>query len=277
MKAVPNADDPAHLKRLFDLSMEALQEKDRQCYLGQLVRGLIHNVNGPLQNVSMLTEMLTRGQDLLDQMARKTPAEDPGQWEKALEKQRQRLERLSQQIMNLAGVLRDFMIVLEIERNQSEVDLRLLLHKLVRVLQADLFFKHEVEVALNLADELPLVRILGRDLVPSLMHLFHNCICAMRDTPQRKLELECFVEQGNIRVLFKDSGCGLDLDKGQGSYFDLFFSDWPSTSASKEDHEKHFGFGLFSVRKLLAPYGVSVGMERRNEQTVVELRIPVHP
>jgi len=275
MKSESTTDGGAPLQRLFDQCLEASFEKDRLSHLGRLVRGLIHNVNGPLQNVSMLTEMLLKGQDQLDQMARTQPVEDPGGWEKALGKQRQRMERLTQQIANLAGILRDFMVLLEIERNESEVDLRLLLCKLVRVLQSDLFLKHEVEVELNLAEEIPLVRILGRDLVPSFMHLFHNCLCALKHSTRKKLTVDCFLEGDLIKILFLDTGCGVDPRKDQDPYFELFFSDWPPLSAAKENDDKHFGFGLFCVRRLLSPYGVSIRLEPNDPGTRVELSIPV--
>jgi len=275
MKSEPTTDGDAPLQKLFEQSLEALFEKDRLSHLGRLVRGLIHNVNGPLQNVSMLAEMLLKGQDQLDRMAPTKPLEALGEWEKALVKQRQRMERLTQQIANLAGILRDFMVLLEIERNESEVDLRLLLCKLVRVLQSDLFLKHEVEVELNLAEELPLVRILGRDLVPSLMHLFHNCLCALKHGTRKQLTVDCFLEGDLIKILFRDTGCGVDPRKVQGPYFDLFFSDWPPPSAANENDDKHLGFGLFCVRRLLGPYGVSIRLEPQDPGTRVEVLIPV--
>ena len=46
---------------LIERCIRALHEKDRLNYSGKFVQGFVHNVNGPLQNLTMLTEMLISG------------------------------------------------------------------------------------------------------------------------------------------------------------------------------------------------------------------------
>jgi len=264
------------LQTMFGQCLEALFEKDRLSHLGKIVKGLIHNINGPLQNLSMLVEMVAKGQDQLDVLVVNQPHDFSEKWEAISGKQRLRFQRLIQQITLLAEILRDFMVLLEIERNQPEVDLKLILEKMTNVFHADLFFKHHVEMELRLERGLPLVAIHGRDLIPALMHVFGNAITALREAPRKKLTIECSRESANrIRIVFRDTGCGFDPEKSDDDLNSLFCSDWPETASLYDNAEKHFGLGLFTVRRLLGPYSVKFWLERDKDDTLAILLIPV--
>lgn len=261
----------------YGQTLELLLEKDRLSHLGRVVRGLIHNINGPLQNLSMLVEMLIKGQDQLDRMVSGDSQNNPEQWGTVSGKQRQRFDRLMQQISLLGDILRDFMLLIEMERNESELDLNLVLEKLVSVFKADLFFKHQVAMELNLERGLPLVPIQGRHLVPALMHILQNAITAVRGGIEKKVIVESSKEDREwLRIVFRDFGCGLDSDTEIDGRAALF-SRWPEVVSQQEGGEKHFGFGLYAVRSLLEPYGVEFCLMREGHETLAILRIPVKP
>ncbi len=44
--------------QIIEQCIRALHEKDRLNYSGKFVQGFVHNANGPLQNLTMLTEMV---------------------------------------------------------------------------------------------------------------------------------------------------------------------------------------------------------------------------
>jgi signal transduction histidine kinase len=259
----------------LDKCLDALFEKDRLSHIGKLIRGLIHNVNGPLQNVSMLVEMLIKAQQQSENLIEALPEDMGAQWSKLQEKQQQRLGRLLEQVSSLAEMLRDFMLVHEIERSGSEADINLLLTNLVRVFHADLFFKHYVSCELRLTDNLPLVRVPGRDLVPALEHLFENAITAMRNSPNKHLVIETLRRTGSVQIVFRDTGCGPDPDAAPGALFGLFYSAWPKSGEPSEGNPEYLGFGLYAARSLLEPYGGDVRLERDGEETLAVLDIPV--
>jgi signal transduction histidine kinase len=269
-----NPENNSQLDTMYGQFLDALFEKDRLSYLGKMVRGLIHNINGPLQNISMLVEVLMRGQDQLNRMVQESDGDLLDQWDGLFQKQQHRFQRLTEQIFVLVGILRDFMVLQEIERNESEVDLKLVLNKLVAVFQADLFLKHQVDLELQIAEGIPLIRILGRDLIPSLIHLFQNAIIAVRESERKRIVIECLKEEGRIWIVFRDSGCGFDGGQDQECLFELFYSNWREASAKQDPPEKRLGFGLFAARRLLAPYGVNVSLERRGDETLTLLEIP---
>ncbi len=254
--------------------LEVLFDKDRFNHTGRLVRGLIHNINGPLQNVSMLVEMLIKGHTQMDRAACLGSEDFLREWSGVSEKQRQRMDRLTQQISVLAGMLQDFMVLQEIEQNESEVDVNLVLQKMASIFRADLFFKHQVQLELRLTDNLPLIPILGRCLVPSLMHIFGNALTALRTAPSKRLVIESRKKPGAVTIAFLNSGSGLDLTKSPDALFDLFHSEWPGSTLA-DGGEKHYGFGLFAVRRLLSPYGVKVSLGAEEDMTAAVLEIPV--
>ncbi len=257
-----------------ELLLEALFEKDRLSHMGTFIHGLIHNINGPLQNISMLVEMLSKGHEQLAEWTESAPETSPESWEAALAKQQQRFQWLSKQVAGLVEMVRDFMVVQEIEQNESQVDLRLLLNKLAGIFRADLFFKHQIEIELQIPERLPLAQIHGRDLIPALMHVFQNALEAVRGASEKKIVIECRHDGDALLIIFRDSGSGLCVEEEHQAWCDLFFSGWPEVAVTPQHAAKHFGFGLYAVRSLLERHGGGVRLLREEAQTSVILRIP---
>ncbi|NLI82493.1 MAG: HAMP domain-containing histidine kinase [Deltaproteobacteria bacterium] len=261
-------------KGIDERCIEALLAKDRLNHLGGFIQGLIHNINGPLHNMSMLVEVLVRSQGKLEKSAKESGLSVDPALDALLQKQGRRLEQLSQQIKTLTDMLRSFMLLHEIERNESEVDVNLVLTKLAETFRSDLFFKHQVTLELRLTKNLPLVRVLGRHLLPALVHLFKNAVTAMRQSPEKRLVLESALEEDGIRIAFRDTGCGIASEEARRRCFDLFYSHWAQLPEIPSTDECYLGFGLFAVRRLLEPYGVRVALESVDGETTALLHIP---
>lgn len=260
---------------LVDRCIAALIEKDRLNHLGRFIQGLIHNVNGPLQNMSMLVEVLIRGQEKLENAGGDGSVASCADFGMLIQKQGKRLHQLSQQISALADMLRSFMVLHEIERNETEVDINLVLSKLAETFRSDLFFKHQVTLDLRLTKNLPLVRILGRHLIPALVHLFNNAVVAMKKTAEKRLVVESRLEEGIVRILLRDTGCGLQSEEVRQRCFDLFYSHWQPSEGDQTGEENHMGFGLYAARRLLEPYGIEVSLESADEETTAVVDIPI--
>lgn len=250
--------------------LEALHEKDRLCFAGRFIQGFVHNANGPLQNLSMLSEMLLAGLDLQEKIFREQAGEN-AQWAEIVGKQRKRLTQLRDQIFGLAAELRDFMQIYEIERSSTQIDVNALLARILAVFKSDLFFKHKVKAELRLAKNLPQIKIPGRNLIPALFHLFHNAITAMRNSPRREFTVETLAEEGCVFVRVTDTGCGLCECKEPESLFRIFESRWPQES--EESKNLHLGFGLYAARELLEPHGCSITLECGEDSTSAVIRI----
>lgn len=246
-------------------------ERERLSWFGAFTQGLIHNLNGPLQNISMLAELLRSGFEQYGEVIGREEEKTSGEGGRILDRERQRLQRLSEQISLLDRMLRDLRLLHEMERNPTEVDLNLLITNLVQTFRCDLFFKHQVELELRLADDLPFVRVLGRHLIPALVHLFHNAMTALRDAPRKRLVIVSQAEEGVIWISLRDSGCGLKPGEAD-QCFEPFYSGW---SPAIQKQETHLGMGLFLASVLLEPYTVKVRLQAEGDETVASLEIPI--
>jgi signal transduction histidine kinase len=260
-----------HTPELVSKWIEFVLERDRFSFSGAFFQGLIHNINSPLQNMSMLVELMKAGFVSLDELPCPHSEKEVEKTNQVFERERQWLQKLDQQVSLLDNMLRELRVLNEIERNPTEVDLNLLVSSLVQAFRCDLFFKHHVQSELRLASNLPLIRVLARHLMPALVHLFQNSIIALRGVSERRLVIESRKEAEEISLSIRDSGCGLKAGE-EHQCFDLFYSGW---SPAIQQQERHFGVGLFLVSALLEPYGIKVELQREGQETVASLNIPI--
>jgi len=263
---------PEHRQGAVSEWVEFALERERLRYSGELFHGLIHNINSPLQNISMLIEFMQAGFNRFQELLCSGSEQEVIERNEIYERERQRLQKLSEQFSSLDFMLRDLRLLSEIERNATEVDLRLLLSSLAQFFRCDLFFKHNVRFELKLGDQLPLIRVLGLHLVPALVHLFQNAMIALRRAPEKHLVIEGRLEAETIWLSFRDSGCGLKPGE-EHKCFDLFYSGWPPED---QGQQRHFGVGLFLASSLLAPYGVKIRLHTEGPETIASLEIPVN-
>ena len=138
----------------------------------------------------------------------------PARGASILEREQQRLQKLSEQVSLVDSMLRELRLLHEIERNPTEIDLNVLVSSLAQNFRCDLFFKHHVQLELRLANDLPLVRVLARHLIPALIHLFRNAVTALREAPEKHLTIESRREGESIWLLV--AGFGLRFPSGRG-------------------------------------------------------------
>jgi len=258
---------------LIERCIRALHEMDRSNYSGKFVQGFVHNANGPLQNLTLLTEMLISGMELQDRVFGSACGENQ-QWSELLGKQQKRLAQMREQISNLATDLREFMQLYEIELCGTELDINAILARMSKVFRSDLFFKHQVKSELRLAKNLPHIKALGGDFVPAVFHLFQNAITALKESPKKELIVESCIQAGEIVVRITDSGLGPPEELHPDILFDLFESRWQNSDTKTMSADPHLGFGLYAARQLLLPYGFSVSLERTAQGTSALIRMP---
>ena len=239
--------------------LDVLAELDRPAHMGRLLRGLIHNINGPLQNISMLLELMERHHTKIEgHLQSEAAATAQDALRPLCDAQKGRIQRILDQVRVFSEMLKDFMVLQEIEANESEVEINLILEKLSRVYRADLFFKHHVTVTLRPAAKVPLLRLRGRHLIPALEHLVENALLSMRASKEKTLVLCSEVTADHVIVEVKDTGCGLPKDRSPEELFLPFVTAWPDGVRSADKISRHVGLGLTLAQRLLAPYGAAI-------------------
>ena len=217
--------------------------------LGVLLKGVIHNLNGSLQILSMQMELLQR----------MLPQEEPklqGQMEKCLG-----------QIDKFRGML-DLLIQKGVHDEQDSpqaLQLNEILEEELSVLHHNLFFKHQVKVRKELASPLPLLRGHYLDLSQGFSNLLQNALEAMEGSPQKELTVMTRVQGNLLWVSLKDTGCGIP-EEIKPSLFQPFLT-------SKGG--KHPGLGLYITRQLFSPYGATFQVSSRPGETIWEVSFPL--
>ena len=111
---------------------------------GHLVQGLVHNMSGPLQILTMQLELLKLTQTRLESFL-------SAEGKEILAQQEERLSQIESQVERLRNILA---AVTEVTQDSpGPVDLNEVLKKMLVLWEGDLKFKHEVEKEVHLSEE----------------------------------------------------------------------------------------------------------------------------
>ncbi len=233
----------------FQKLLWAYLERYRYSALGELLKGVVHNLNGSLQILSMQMELLQR------MLPRE---EDP----------------LQEQMEKCLGQIEKFKMMLDLliqkgvrdEQDAPEpIHLNEVLQEELSLLHHNLFFKHQVRMQKNLSPRLPLLKGMYTDFSQALANLIQNSLEAMENSDPKELSVATEAKGDRILVRIQDSGCGIP-EEIQSHLFQPFFS----TKGGK-----HQGIGLYVARELLQPYGASLHYSSRKGETIWEVIFPL--
>jgi signal transduction histidine kinase len=229
--------------------LSAFIERYRYSSLGALLKGVIHNLNGSLQILSMQMELLQR-------MLSKEEGKVQEQMGKCLGQMDQFREML------------DCLIQKGIHDEQDapqSISLNELLEEELSLLHHNLFFKHQVQLHKDLASPLPLLTGSYGDFSQGVGNLIQNALEAMEGSSHKELTLMTRVQGDRIRLSIKDSGCGIPEELKP-----RLFQPFLTTKG-----ERHPGLGLYLARQLLGPRGAVFQVSSREGETLFEVSFPL--
>jgi signal transduction histidine kinase len=195
MEAVLKSDNESELEGLSEALLKDLLVLQPFFRIGRHFKGIVHNLNGYLQNALLQVELL----HLALQSSQNPPEiDDMGR----------RLKRLSEELDGLAADLRFWGQHVDFESvgRDVPVDLNYVLREALAFLKADLFFKHQVSTELRLQPDLPTV--CGNLMVfyHAFGTLFDQAMEAMRTSDHPCLLVETRGGDGRIEVIIQHNG-----------------------------------------------------------------------
>ena len=233
----------------------AFLDRYRNSTLGSLVKGIIHNLNGSLQVLSVQLELLQG--TLLKEGDKISPSLNvkTGQCLEQLDKMRALVETLMEK-----GAHDD-------QEGPQPIYLNELLEEELALQHHNLFFKHHIQLVRSFSRPLPPLKGYYLDFSQGLSNLIQNAVEAMEQTPTKELVVATFVRDDQVQVMIRDTGCGISEEIKP----DLFKPFCTSKGG------KHHGLGLFISRELLTPYGASFSYFSRAGETTFSVRFPIAP
>jgi len=247
------ASDQLALANQVDKLFSAYVDRYRYSALGFLVRGVSHNLNGVLQNLSMQMELL---QGLVLKEGEKLPPPITTKIEKCVE-----------QIERMKGVVET--LIQKSSHDELDIPQAIYLNDLLEeelsLRYHDLFFKHEIEVKKILHSKLPPLKGYYIEFSEALSHLIQNGIEAMEKTAQRELTVMTRTDGQSIQVMIRDTGEGIS-GEGKLRLFQPFFT---------TKRGKHYGLGLFMAKNLLGPYDSSFDFSSQKGETTFSVSFPL--
>ncbi|MCL2063874.1 MAG: ATP-binding protein [Candidatus Cloacimonetes bacterium] len=189
---------------------------NRLSEMGRRVQSIVHNLNTPLNSVIGFAQLISD--------------EDPKNED--IKKIIMTASSMSDIIKYLLQKTVDDSIAMPIVVNINK-----LLNQELMFCNHDLFFKHNVTLELNLADDIPDLNLVYGDIAQVFQTLFNNAMEAMYESKNKNLFISSFVSEGYVCFSVRDSGIGMRPEIC-ARIFELKYSTKTMTSSGG------FGIGL---------------------------------
>ncbi|MCP4076090.1 MAG: response regulator [Gammaproteobacteria bacterium] len=233
-----------------------LISRERQAIAGKMVKGIVHNLRGPL---SVALASMQLGILKFDKLLLTPEIKSDGI--NTLVKQ---IKKNSSKVLEAIGKtnqLVDDMLIQggtnPVEKLES-IDLNRLIEKEYRFLKSEIVLRYKVEVEFHLNDTLPLISGRYSDFSQVFYNLVKNACEAMNNQKKKLLTISTKHKAAEIELSFSDTGPGIDPVR-LPQIFDPFFS----TKSEDNTTESGSGLGLFISSQLMAAYNAHITVENR--------------
>lgn len=229
--------------------LSALLERERIILVARLLAGVVHNLSGAVQMISLpldLAQLALDKGDMLNMRAR-------------IDSVRQGLARLMGEVDLLAArSLND-------QRSQVEpLDLAKLAREQLGFWRAELFFKHEVSLKRDLTLDQGWAKAPYVDVALALNNIIGNAVDAVRDTREPWIGVRGFRQDHCLGLEVSDNGPGPTAEAAAALFLPF----------AGDKGEKHQGLGLFLASKALEPWGGRVVWRENAPHTTFVIELP---
>jgi hypothetical protein len=242
---------------LIELSLDNLMRLYKLSSLGKLIGGLIHNINGPLQNI---------GLDL--EMSRYMLKDDSSPPEEKTEKLHTRLGRIEEELDRLNDMIKiaSSRTALVDEENVY-ININDYLQQELTFLRANLYLKHNIDIKLNLTDNPPLARNLPENSIQALSWLLQILADDMEKNGITKFVLGTELKTGLLKITFS-------TQKGTLSQELIRLIDQKKQDSDKTDCEGE-NVGILLVLTVFKNGGIGIKSENKSSGSEITITFPL--
>jgi two-component system NtrC family sensor kinase len=234
----------------IDSSQEQLLHSRKMASIGTFTSGIAHELNNPINNISLIVESLIDDQDSL-----------------STEERLELYNDLMNQTERSSEIVRDLLEFSRTDQGQfSTISLADMIEKTERLLANELKYTG-INFHVHIQENLPKLRIDKSRLQQALVNLLINGIQAMPDGGDLTLTIESDPVNEHIRINVQDTGGGMDKDQ-LDKIFDPFFT-------TKKEGEGT-GLGLSVTYNIIKQHNGRISVEStRDKGTCFSIFLPV--
>ncbi len=195
-------------------SFASLLRYFRDSLIGRNAKGIVHNMNSPLQVLSMHMELLA-----MDLGRLSTLRDEPDKMTSGISQAAKRLEQLEDIVSKINDMVR-LLGSRAHDEEQKEEDGPVMVSQMVletiEFWKSDLFFKHKVGIELSFPDASPVLILNEHYIKDGLDSIFFSIIELLRDAPEPGLEISISgTKDGTVSVGFFPKGALIPIEKMQ--------------------------------------------------------------
>lgn len=238
-------------------------------FLVRVIKGIVHNLNGPLQVLYIRSEQLEQGfRQLRDTLQSETLTEAEGlagRMEEKVKAISTKLDDLNAQLMHLTSDL-----IVERRSEIETININRVIEDCFFLMNADMFFKHKVKKTLKLDNSLPVLTGRKTDFCIIILNLIQNALEAMTDAQDKNLSLETSRQDDRVIIRFRDTGCGIP-EQDREHIYNVSFT---TREYAADKGKPGSGLGLSLVCFLLEDYNGTIACESVAGKTTFTVEIP---
>jgi len=231
------------IKRELDLKVKLMRQREL-AQVGLYVTGIAHNLRNPIHIIQNHIELLIdKGINYPE------------------------LGVALEYSQNLNDILENLLDKIRLERDPQiqDTDINQLIQREMKFLEANMFFKHEVQKEFHYDPNLPTIKGVYGDISQAIMNIVYNALDAMKQSPEKRLIIRTGYNRDTeeLKISVTDTGDGIP-EELRGKIFEPFFS----TKTCAEDKLRNglsagSGLGLSSAKTLLEPYQGKITLESK--------------
>jgi len=240
-------------------------------YLVRVIEGITHNLSGPLQVLYIRSEQLEQS---LEELRSSVQSEGLTELERLADRMQEKVRSISSSLDNLNHQLRYLASPLVGEKCSDIGDVKIneVIEDCLFLLNANMFFKHNVKKTLSLDDGLPMLKGRRTDFCIIILNLVQNALEAMTAAKDKHLAIETCSQNDKVVIRIHDTGCGIP-EQDREHIYDVFFTT-KKGSGNDGKLDEHAGLGLALVSLLLEDYNGTIECESVPRKTTFTIQIP---
>lgn len=244
------------LAKLVDVRTREFVRKERQAVFGQVVQGIVHNLNNPLMAVSGFAEIARMNLFKFVKLLEDRINENEMVLLKNVINNMEKVSSAADMTRLLVNTLLNKSRHESIEQKQR-INLNKLIKQEIDFLKAHSNLENSIKITLDLDPSVPEVFGIYTDFSQVMGNLIGNATDAMKNSSKKELAIYTKHDRKNIYILVKDTGEGIS-PVNLKRIFDPFFTTKTCNDKERNKEAGGTGLGLHTCKQLLKSYHADI-------------------